>query len=590
MKTIWRVSSYLFRYKGLFWLTLGLAAAMVVTGIGVPIAIKEIVEVLEARLTGTQTEADGAMMTLLGGVGVILLLYLGEQVFNSLRIRVNNTLEQRVLLDMRGDLHNKLLNLPISFYDKRKSGEISSRVIEDVANVERALLDGTEQGSRALLMVVGVTAVLFWMNPLLAAFVVLPVPVLLVMGFFYAKGSRKIWKGVREAAADLNSLLVEDIQGNRLIQTFGLQEREGGRFRERALRLRERTLRGMFRWSVYHPSTTFITNLGVVSILGIGGYMILSGTEGFSFGELVAFFFLAMMLYQPIGMLHQLNHLLAQGKASGDRIFEILDHEFAVQSPPEPKSFPPGMVELRFDGVTFGYGERGEVLRHFDLTVEAGKVTALVGHTGAGKSTVANLAMRAYDVTGGAVRVNGTDIRGFSLEDVHQKIGHVAQDPFLFEGTVEENLRLARPDAGAEALVNALRGASAWDFVRQLPDGMQTNIGEKGIRLSQGEKQRLTIARVLLKNPPFIILDEATASVDTITERRIQDALENLMKDRTVLVIAHRLSTVAKADKIVVMEHGRIIEEGPHSVLADGGGHYARLWQHQIDLIPEAVE
>jgi len=216
-------------------------------------------------------------------------------------------------------------------------------------------------------------------------------------------------------------------------------------------------------------------------------------------------------------------------------------------------------------------------------------VTALVGHTGAGKSTIANLAMRTYDVTGGSVTVNGVDIRQLDLEEVHGRIGHVAQDPFLFEGTVRENLLLAREEATSGEIEAALQGACAWEFVQKLPDGLDTNIGEKGIRLSQGEKQRLTIARVLLKNPPLVILDEATASVDSITERLIQQALENLTMDRTVLVIAHRLSTVRKADKIVCLREGVILEEGTHTELLALGGHYARLWNYQNDLIPESV-
>jgi len=546
--------------------------------IAVPLAIERILDNIENA---------GALNSLLWGVAIIAGLYLGSEIFNSLRIRVNNTLEQRVLLEMRRDLHTKLLRLPVSFYDQRKSGEISSRVIEDVAAVERALLDGTEQGTSAILKIVGITTFLFILQPFLAWFVFLPVPILLLAGVFYSKRSRKVWKGVRESAADLNSLLVEDIQGNRLIQTFGLQKRESARFESRAEVLREKTLHAMFRWSVYSPSTTFVTKLGFLSIVGVGGYLVLQNTADFGMPQLLTFFLLANMLYQPISQLHGLNHLIAAGRASGERVFEILDTQVEVDEPEQPQSLPDEPIRVDFENVSFAYPGRPAVLEDFTLTLEPNQVTAIVGHTGAGKSTAANLAMRTHDVSEGSLKLCGIDIRDISLSALHDTVGHVAQDPFLFEGSVRDNMLLAKPDSTDDEIKNALEQACAQDFVQALPDGLDTNIGEKGIRLSQGEKQRLTIARVLLKNPPFVILDEATASVDTITERKIQEALQHLMEQRTVLVIAHRLSTVREADKIIVMEKGGIIESGKHEELISSKGHYANLWRHQSDMIPE---
>lgn len=576
--TILRVSAYLFRYKGLFWLTIGLAAGMTAMEIAVPLAIERILE---------NIENVGAVDSLLAGVAIIAALYLGSEIFNSLRIRVNNTLEQRVLLEMRRDLHAKLLRLPVSFYDQRKSGEISSRVIEDVASVERALLDGTEQGTGALLKIIGITTFLFVLQPFLAWFVFLPVPILLLAGVFYSRRSRKIWKGVRESAGNLNSLLVEDIQGNRLIQTFGLQGRESARFERRAEDLRGKTLHAMYRWSIYSPATTFVTKLGFLSIVGVGGYLVLQESADFGMPQLLTFFLLANMLYQPISQLHGLNHLIAAGRASGERVFEVLDTQVEVDEPADPKPLPAGPLEISFQNVRFEYPGRPAVLERLNLTLAANKVTALVGHTGAGKSTIANLAMRSYDVSDGAVLLSGTNIREIGLGELHDAIGHVAQDPFLFEGSVRDNLTLAKEDARETDIIHALEQACAWEFVAKLPDGLDTNIGEKGIRLSQGEKQRLTIARVLLKNPPFVILDEATASVDTITERKIQEALDHLMEARTVLVIAHRLSTVRRADQILVLDQGEVIEAGDHQSLIAGNGHYANLWRHQSDLIPE---
>ena len=546
--------------------------------IAVPYTIKVILD---------DIKTTGALDSLIFGVALIAVLYIASEVFNSLRIRLNNTLEQQVLLEMRRDLHTKLLRLPVSFYDQRKSGEISSRVIEDVYAVERALLDGTEQGTSALLRIVGITGVLFWMQPALASCVFLPVPILLICGRFYAKRSRTVWKGVRESSGELNSLLVEDIQGNRLIQTFGLQQRESARFEQRAVDLKHKTLQAMFRWSFYSPATTLVTKLGFLSIVGVGGYLVLQDSSDFSMGELLAFFLYANMLYMPISQLHGLNHLIAAGLASGERVFEILDATVDVDEPANPIPLQKAPIEVTFEDVQFEYSDRPAILKNLNLTLEANQVTALVGHTGAGKSTIANLAMRTHDVSAGSIQLTGVDIRNISLSELHDKVGHVAQDPFLFEGTVRDNLLLAKPAATEAEINRALEQACAEEFVAALPKQLDTNIGEKGIRLSQGEKQRLTIARVLLKNPPFVILDEATASVDTITERKIQRALDHLVEERTVLVIAHRLSTVRRADKIVVLNAGEVIESGTHADLLALNGHYAKLWNHQSDMIPE---
>ncbi|MGK0176448.1 MAG: ABC-type multidrug transport system fused ATPase/permease subunit [Lentimonas sp.] len=575
---ILRVSKYLFRHRLLFWLTIFLAVGITLLDIAVPYTIKVILDNIKAA---------GALSGLFKGVILIALLYIGSEFLNSLRIRINNILEQKVLLEMRRDLHSKLMRLSVSFYDQQKSGEISSRVIEDVTKVESALLDGTEQGVSAILKIVGITIILFAMQPLLAWCVFLPVPLLLVWGIFYSKGSRMVWKGVRASSGELNSFLVENIQGNRLIQTFGLQRRESARFEERAKDLRSKTVKAMFRWSIYSPATTLVTKLGLLSIVGIGGYLMLNDSGDFSMGELLAFFLYANMLYLPVAQLHGLNHLISAGRASGERVFEILDAAVDVQEPTNPHPLPDGPVEVVFKNVEFKYPERPAILKDLNMVLEANKVTALVGHTGAGKSTIANLTMRTYDVTKGRLLVNGEDIRNLSLDALHQIIGHVAQDPFLFEGSIRNNLILGKPDATEEEITRALEQASASKFVDALPDKLATNIGEKGIRLSQGEKQRLTIARVLLKNPPFVILDEATASVDTITERKIQQALELLVKERTVLIIAHRLSTVRRADNIIVLEAGQIIESGSHEDLLAKDGHYAKLWSHQSDKIPE---
>lgn len=572
---ILRVAHYLMRYKALFILTIGLAVGQTLAGISVPRAIQWIFN---------EVIAMGQTELLLKGVALIGGLFVLQEFLNFCRIRVNNTVEQKVLYDIRRDLHGKLLDLPVSFYDRRKSGDVASRVIEDVTEVERALLDGTEQGTTSLLMVVGVGAMLFSMNPLLAALVLLPVPILIVLGRLHAKAQHSNWKEVRAASGDLHSLLMEDIQGNRLIHSFALQEKERNRFGQYAGRLRKATLKAMFRWSLHGPTSNLITAMGTLAVVGVGGWQ-MATDNSMGIGDVLAFFIYAAMLVEPIERLNMLNNMFATAGAAGERVFEVLDHPVAITNPPMPQTFPPAPVEVRYNDVDFSYPERDQVIRNLNLTLPAGKTTALVGHTGAGKSTIANLLLRYYDVEKGSVTINGVDVRQLDLASLRSSIGYVAQEPFLFDGTVEENLLLARPDATPEQMQAALEGARAWGFVSRLPDGIRTQIGERGIRLSVGEKQRLTIARVLLKNPPLVVLDEATASVDTQTERLIQEALHTLLEGRTTLIIAHRLSTVREAHQIVVLEKGLLIEQGNHASLIAAKGHYANLWRYQSDFI-----
>ena len=586
MKTIWRVSSYLFKYKRLFYLTIFLATCMTLLSIFVPQVIRHVIDSLVGE--GVSSASVKLDLNSLGlGMLAIALAYLLREVFNGLRIRVNNTVEQKVLLDLRRDLHAKLLDLPVSFYDRRKSGDVASRVIEDVASVERAILDGTEQGTVSLLTILGISVVMFTQEPLLGVVVFLPLPILFFLGRRYFKARQKNWRAVRDATGLLNSHLVEDIQGNRLIHAFALREREKQRFHDKSENLRQKTLRAMFQWSLYSPTTNFVTNLGNVGVVGLGAYMLATGKPGFTLGEFFAFLFYASMFYEPVRQLNNLNNMLSEGKASGDRVFEILDHPLTIENVPDAVKFPEGNIHVELRDVSFQYPERAPVVENLNLNMPPGTVTALVGHTGAGKSTLANLILRFYDVGSGAVCLNGTDVRQIKLQELRSNIGSVPQEPFLFDATIAENLRFGKQDASYEQLRDALEFARAWEFVDRLPEGIDTLIGERGIRLSMGEKQRLTIARVFLRNPPVLILDEATSSVDSITERKIQAALEELFRNRTTLVIAHRLSTVRQADNIVVLDKGCILEQGTHQELLKNNGPYAELCRHQLDMIPK---
>ena len=574
---IHRISKYLFEHKVLFATTLLLACIMTGLSVFVPTVIQEVLdEIFETDLV----END----ILINGIVLIGFMFLAKEILNCLRIRVNNKLEQKVIFKIRKDLHDKLLDLPISFYDRRKSGEIASRVVEDVQNVERAILDGTEQGIIAFLTLGGVTTMMFLQEPRLAFLVFLPLPVLIILGFNYAKVSKRNWKAVREASGELNSLLVEDIQGNRLIQAFALKSRERNRFNKIGKVLEKRSLDAMYRWSIQGPGASFLSSMGILAVVGMGAHL-LQTEPTFTSGKFFAFLLYTNMFYEPVRQLVSINNLIAAGKASGERVFEVLDTPNEINNHDEPVCFPKKLKSIEFDRVSFSYDERSAIIEDLSFTIPEGSTTALVGATGAGKSTTANLLLRYYNVTAGQIRIGNENLEKIDLTALRQNIGLVAQDPFLFDATVKENLLLANPDASDKDIWSTLEIALAKDFVQALPDQENTMIGERGIRLSMGEKQRITLARALLKNPPVLVLDEATASVDVETERYIQKALERLIQGRTTLIIAHRLSTIRNADQIIFLENGKLIEKGNHADLIALNGRYSKYCKYQENLI-----
>lgn len=576
-KVISRVSSYLFCYKLLFFGTLFLACSMTILSVVAPSVIQRVLDNVFENGIG-----DGKL--LVKGILLIAVIFFLKELLNCLRIRINNALEQRVIFNLRQDLHDKLLSLPINFYDRRKSGDISSRVIEDVQGVERAILDGTEQGVVAVLTLAGVSGMMFWQEPRLAIFVFLPLPFLGWMAVHYARVSKKNWRAVREKSGDLNALLVEDIQGNRLINSFGLMHRERARFSKIANELKSLSLKAMYRWSIQGPGANFTSSLGILGVVGMGAYL-LESDPTFTKGKFFAFLLYANMFYEPIRQLVGINNLIAAGKASGERVFEILDATNEIEEIKSPVIFPQKSHEIKFSRVSFSYAERSPVVRDLTFTLPHGSTTALVGPTGAGKSTIANLLLRYYDVDQGSITVGEKSVKDFALNDLRGNIGFVSQDPFLFDSSVKENLLLASKKATEIDMEYALRSAHAWDFITALPNGIETLIGERGIRLSMGEKQRLTLARAILKSSPILILDEATASVDVKTERQIQRALHHLIQDKTTLIIAHRLSTIREADEIIFLDKGRIIEKGPHLELISKGGEYANFCKLQDKLV-----
>ena len=511
---------------------------------------------------------------------LITLSYIARIIFQFLASYLSHYAAWHLVAHMRSMVYDKLQQLPFRFFQERQTGQLMSRVVNDTANFEMLIAHAVPDLFTNILIIIGVAVILFAVNPTLASLSLIPIPFLVYGSTRFAKQVLPNFREAQRALADLNAELQDNISGIREIQIFNQQMRELVKIRDRIYRHISALLNALRLSAIFHPTVSFLSSIGTVIVISVGGFMALNGKV--SVGDIVGFILYLNMFYQPITALANVIENLEQALAGAERVFEILDTEPEIKEKPNPIELENVRGRVTFEDVTFSYNQGSPVLKNISFDIEPGQMVAFVGPTGVGKTTIMYLLVRFFDPDSGSIKIDGIDIRDVSLKSLHDNISMVMQDVFLFNGTIAENIAYGKEDATMEEIINAARIACAHDFIESLPDGYDTYIGERGVKLSGGQKQRLAIARAVLKDAPILILDEATSSVDTETENKIQEAINNLAGTRTILIIAHRLSTVKRADRIIVLKDGEIVEDGRHEELIALKGLYYSLSSGQF--------
>ena len=521
--------------------------------------------------------------TMLGVLVLLLLLVnISRNGLSAVRTFLLAKLGQRITFDLRKEVYRHLHYLSLSFYNERETGRIMSNITQDVSRLQDFISDGLQEIIRDIATIVIICIILFSLNPALAAFVLLPTPLLILFTRYFGRRLHDLYHGLWRRWADIHALLADTIPGVRVVKAFAQEKREVSKFENRSWGLLSGEIRVARVRSIFTPIMTFLTSLGTLIIWWMGGNKVLGGT--LSIGEFVAFTGYMWQFYGPVESLCRLNHRFQRAATSAERIFEVLDTQSDVADRPGAVSLPRLSGSVEFSGVTFSYEPGKPILRDLNFRVEPGEMIGLAGHSGAGKSTLINLICRFYDIQKGTIRIDGRDIRDVSLKSLRAQIGVVLQDPFLFNGSVADNIGYGKPGASLDEIVAAAKAANAHDFILDFPEGYDTSVGERGLRVSGGERQRLSIARAILRNPRILILDEATASVDTETEAQIQDAIARLITGRTTFAIAHRLSTLRNANRLLILDKGELAEMGTHDDLIRQDGIYARLCRMQTEM------
>ncbi len=551
---------------GLICMIVAAAAYLVV-----PWLIKNVVdEVLQAK--------DMMMLNLV--VAAILLVFLIRGFATYGQTYTMSYIGQRVIIDIREALFKHLQRLDQAYFDRRKTGVIMSNLTNDVGALQTAIVDNLISFITEGVTLIGSLVSMILLDWKLTLVTLVIVPVVLGIINIFGKRLRLAGHDVQGRIADITSLLQETISGIRVVRSFARESHEVKRFENENQRNFRAVMRATKLTSLLSPMVEFSAAIAVTVILWYGGYSVVTGV--ISAGSLIAFLIYAINLSNPVKRLSQVYGNIQKAMAAGDRVFAILDTEPTVKEKPNAKPLPEVTGQVEFDHVSFSYDGEKNAITDLNLNVDPGQIIAIVGPSGAGKTTVANLLPRFYDVTEGALRIDGTDVRDVTFQSLREQIGLVPQDTMLFNATVKDNILYGRLDATDDEVYAAAKAANALEFIDKLPEGMQTMVGERGNSLSGGQRQRIAIARAILKNPKILILDEATSALDTESEKLVQEALERLMKGRTAFVIAHRLSTIKNADRIVVLKQGHIEEFGTHEQLLNQDGLYSHLYSVQF--------